>query len=207
MYPQTPPVMALHFGISLVCLASVFLTARVIFEGDTRPLDHAPPAAGGFRRLAWVTLIGIIGVAYLGAYMRHSGAELACHTWPLCNGEWFPGLSGAVGVAFGHRLAALAATVLIVWLVLWARRLDQARPDLVRVTTIALGLVAAQSLVGGFVILSRLTFASTMLHAAVMALLFMMVAELCRRTQPTFRVDPASEPAMAGGAPALSAKA
>lgn len=207
MYPQTPPVMALHFGISLVCLASVFLTARVVFEGDSRPLDHAPPAPTGFRRLAWVTLLGIIGVAYLGAYMRHSGAELACHTWPLCNGEWFPGLSGAVGVAFGHRLAAVGATLLIVWLALWARRLDQARPDLVQVTTIALALIAVQSLVGGFVILSRLTFASTMLHAAVMALLFMMVAELCRRTQPTHRTSAASEPAMTGGAPALSAKA
>ena len=36
MSPQSPPVMALHFGISLVCLASVFLTARVIFEGEGR---------------------------------------------------------------------------------------------------------------------------------------------------------------------------
>ncbi len=207
MAPQTPPVMALHFGISLICLASVFLTARVIFEGDSRPLDHAPVVPAGFRRLAWVTLVGIIGVAYLGAYMRHSGAELACHTWPLCNGEWFPGLSGAVGVAFGHRLAALAATILIVALVVWARRLDSARPDLTRVTTIALGLIVVQSLVGGFVILSRLTFASTMLHAAVMALLFMMVADLCRRTVPPVRVEAAPEPALAGATPALSAKA
>jgi cytochrome c oxidase assembly protein subunit 15 len=210
MYPQTPPVMALHFGISLICFASVFLTARVIFEGDRRPLAQrasapAPPAPGGFRALAWTTLITITGVAYLGAYMRHSGAELACHTWPMCNGELFPGLTGAVGIAFGHRLAALAATGLLLGLALWGRRLRHARPDLHRVTSLALGLVLLQSLVGGFVILSRLTFASTMLHAAVMALLFVTVADLCRRLWPAVSAT-AAEPAPVS-APALSAKA
>lgn len=205
MYPQTPPVMALHFGISLVCLASVFLTARVIFEGDARPLDHAPLPPNRFRGLAWATLLAIVGVAYLGAYMRHSGAELACHTWPLCNGALFPGLSGAVGVAFGHRLAALAATGLVIGLAVWAARFRQSRPDLARVAAIGLGLILLQSLVGGFVILSRLTFASTILHAAVMALLFLAVAELCRRVLPT-ATAPARQPAPVG-APALSAKA
>jgi cytochrome c oxidase assembly protein subunit 15 len=206
LYPQTPPVMALHFGISVVCLASVYLTARVIFEeGERRPLDHAQAPPSGFRALAWVALIAVIGVAYLGAFMRHSGAELACYTWPLCNGELFPGLSGPIGVAFGHRLAALAATGLVLWLALWARRLRHDRPDLARVTTIAMGLILLQSLIGGFVILSRLTFASTMLHAAVMALLFIMVADLCRRVLPAAPAA-ATEPAPAG-APALSAKA
>jgi cytochrome c oxidase assembly protein subunit 15 len=205
MYPQTPPVMALHFGISLVCLASVYLTARVVFEGDRRPLARAPLPPGGFRLLAWVTLITIIGVAYLGAYMRHSGAELACHTWPLCNGEVFPGLSGPVGVAFGHRLAALAATGLIIWLAFWAYRFRHTRPDLTRVTTAALIFVLAQSAVGGFVVLSRLTFASTVLHAAVMALLFMTIADLCRRVLPPAAVT-APEPAP-DAAPALGAKA
>nr|MBA2519815.1 heme A synthase [Chloroflexia bacterium] len=205
MYPQTPPVMALHFGISLVCLATVFLTTRVIFEGDARPLDHAPPPPGGFRGLAWVTLAAIVGVAYLGAFMRHSGAELACHTWPLCNGELFPGLAGAAGVAFGHRLGALAATGLVLWLVLWAARCRQTRPDLARVATIGLGLILLQSIIGGLVILTRLTFASTILHAAVMALLFITVAELCRRVLPPATAA-APRPAPAG-TPALSAKA
>ena len=203
MYPQTPPVMALHFGISLVCLASVFLTTRVIFEAEGRP--SAPVAAPRFRGLAWLTLLTIVGVAYLGAYVRHSAAELACHTWPLCNGQLFPGLSGAVGIAFGHRLAALAATGLVIWLVIWARRLRPTRPDLARVTTIALGLIVAQSLVGGIVVLSRLTFASTMLHAAVMALLFITVAELCRRVTPTAAV-PVRQPTPVS-TPALGAKA
>lgn len=205
MYPQTPPVMALHFGISLVCLASVFLTARVIFEGEGRPLAQAPPPPGRFRSLAWATLLTIVGVAYLGAYMRHSAAELACHTWPLCNGQVVPELSGPVAVAFGHRLAALAATGLVLWLVIWGRRLRPAWPDLARITGIALGLIVAQSLVGGFVVLSRLTFASTMLHAAVMALLFITVAELCRRSQPAVAAT-APRP-IAATSPALSAEA
>src|SRR5262245_38072739 len=83
MSPQTPAIMATHFGISLVCFASVYLVMRVLWEPI--PAGEEDPAApAGYRTLAWVTLLWTIVVAYLGAYMRHSGAELACYTWPLC---------------------------------------------------------------------------------------------------------------------------
>ena len=97
-YPQTPPVMASHFGISLVCFASVFLVMRVLWE--TTPISSAATRAvpSGYRTLAWVTLLWAVVVAYIGAYMRHSGAELACYTWPLCNGSLIPDLSSP-GVA------------------------------------------------------------------------------------------------------------
>lgn len=29
-----------------------------------------------------------------------------CSGWPLCNGEWFPELTGGVGIVFMHRVAA-----------------------------------------------------------------------------------------------------
>ena len=128
-YPQTPPVMASHFGISLVCFASVFLVMRVLWE--TTPI---PPAAtravpSGYRTLAWVTLLWAVVVAYIGAYMRHSGAELACYTWPLCNGSLIPDLSSpGVAVAWSHRLAALIALALVAWLELWSRRFKAVRP-------------------------------------------------------------------------------
>ena len=48
-YPQTPPVMASHFGISLVCFASVFLVMRVLWE--TTPISAAATRAvpSGYR--------------------------------------------------------------------------------------------------------------------------------------------------------------
>src|SRR5919112_6651057 len=103
---------------------------RVLWE--TTPISPAATRAVplGYRNLAWVTLLWAVVVAYLGAYTRHSGAELACYTWPLCNGSLIPDLSSpGVAVAWGHRLVAAIAIVLVVWLLLWSRRFQAARPD------------------------------------------------------------------------------
>ena len=59
-------------------------------DADHRGCHTAVPS--GYRTLAWVTLLWAVVVAYIGAYMRHSGAELACYTWPLCNGSLIPDL-------------------------------------------------------------------------------------------------------------------
>ena len=213
-YPQTPPVMATHFGISLICFASVFLVMRVLWEsppsgregsgGEPRPLASAVRAVpAGYQTLAWVTLLWTIVVAYIGAYMRHSGAELACYTWPLCNGSLIPDLaSPGVAVAWGHRLVALIALALVLWLALWARRFREERPDLYRTALWASGFIIAQAVVGGFVVLSRLSLASTLAHAALMALLFAALADGARRTLPRRLAAAAPAPAASAPSPA-----
>jgi cytochrome c oxidase assembly protein subunit 15 len=188
-YPQTPPVMASHFGISLVCFASVFLVMRVLWE--TAPITAAATRAvpSGYRTLAWGSLLWAVVTAYIGAYLRHSGAELACYTWPLCNGSLLPDLaSPGVAVAWSHRLAALIALGLVAWLVVWSRRFKAARPDLYHVSVWAFVFVIAQAAAGAFVIFSRLSLASTLSHAALMALLFAALADGARRTLPQRRV-------------------
>jgi heme a synthase len=202
-YPQTPPVMASHFGISLVCFASVFLVMRVLWESTpiTEAATRAVPA--GYRRLAWITLLWTIVVAYIGAYMRHSGAELACYTWPLCNGSVIPDLaSPGVAVAWGHRLVAVIALALVGWMLLWSRRFEAARPDLYRTNLWASVFIIAQALAGAFVVLSRLTLASTLLHAALMALLFAALADGARRTLQQRRVSVEAPASASLGMPA-----
>src|SRR3984893_16445202 len=50
-YPQVPLVLALHFGISLIALASVALTTVYIWrQGDMR---SGPPVWGGLRLATW----------------------------------------------------------------------------------------------------------------------------------------------------------
>jgi cytochrome c oxidase assembly protein subunit 15 len=202
-YPQTPPVMASHFGISLVCFASIFLVMRVLWETTpiTAVATHAVPS--GYRSLAWVTPLWAVVVAYIGAYMRHSGAELACYTWPLCNGSLIPDLSSpGVAVAWIHRLAALLALALVAWLQLWSRRFMAERPDLYRIGVWASVFIIAQAAAGGFVVLSRLSLASTLSHAALMALLFAALADGARRTLPQRRVPEESATRAAAGVPA-----
>ena len=188
--PQSPPVMASHFGISLVCFASVFLVMRVLWETSPITDEAARAVPAGYRTLAWATLLWTVVVAYVGAYMRHSGAELACYTWPLCNGSVIPDLaSPGVAVAWGHRLAAVIALALVAWLEFWSRRFKTQRPDLYRIAVWASVFIVAQALAGGFVVLSRLTLASTLLHAGLMALLFAALADGTRRTLPQRRMS------------------
>lgn len=197
MSPQTPVIMASHFGISLVAFASVFLVMRVLWETAPVTVEAARAVPTGYRRLAWGALLWTIVVAYLGAYMRHSGAELACYTWPLCNGALLPDLSSpGVAVSWGHRLVALIALALVIWLALWAGRFQALRPDLARTDRWAVVLIVAQALAGAFVIFSRLSLASALSHAALMALLFAALADGARRTLPQQRQS--EEPRTAG---------
>ncbi len=193
--PQATGVLALHFGISLVAFASVFLTMRILHGASLRD-ERAVPM--GFRRAAWGALVAAYVVAYLGAYVRHANADLACSTWPLCNGEVIPPLSGAVGAAFAHRVAALASVAIVAVLVVWAHTFRAARPDLYRASLAALTAVVAQALIGGFVILSRLTVISTLAHAGMMAILFVCLCEACRGGLPWARPVPAAQRVSSG---------
>ncbi len=202
-YPQTPAVMASHFGISLVCFASVFLVMRVLLETTVITDAATRTIPAGYRALAWFTLLWTVVVAYIGAYMRHSGAELACYTWPLCNGSLLPDLaSPGVAVAWSHRLVAVIAMVLVAGLLIWSRRFVETRDDLSYINRWAMIFIVAQALGGAFVVLSRLSLASTLLHAALMALLFAALADGARRTLRQRRVTAATPAEAPLGVPA-----
>ena len=205
LYPQTPAVLATHFGISLVCFASVFLVMRVLWVEmpTTSAASRAVPP--GYARLAWATLLWSIIVAYFGAYMRHSGAEMACYTWPLCNGSLLPDLgTPGVGVAWGHRLVAPVAATMVFAMVWWAGSLRDERPDLHRAALWAAGLILAQALVGGTLVFSQLSLASLLGHAALMALLFAALADTVWRATPRHRGAETPEGVQVSGAPVVA---
>ncbi len=188
MWPQSPTIMAMHFGISLVCFASVFLLTRLLYEttdGSTPPPPRpTSPLPAWYRSATWVALIAAIGVAYLGAYMRHSDAVFACYRWPSCDGGYYPGFDGAVGVAFSHRLAALGEMILVGGLAAFTYRRRQTEPDLFRVTAAAFILILLQAASGGAVVLTKMDLWSPLAHAGLMALLFLCLADACRQVLP-----------------------
>lgn len=172
-YPESPEVLALHFGVSLLSFVSILLTTIFIYELNRwdRLRDIAVPA--GFRRLVFGITIYTYLVVYTGAYVRHRHVELACGQWPACNnGQLIPGFAGAVGIVFTHRVAAFALTLFTVWLVVWARRLRASRPDLYVGSVAALASVLLQALDGAYVVYSHVGVISSLLHAAFVALLF-----------------------------------
>jgi heme a synthase len=183
-YPQSDEVLALHFGFSLVAVAGVFLVMRVIDEHQDRFRKPKPPAPRHLAVLLWVSVAVVYVVAYSGAYIKHAQAEDSCRTWPLCDGQVWPGLNGSDGVVFMHRLAALGSVFLIAGIALLAHRSRHIRPDLHNLTLLALLVVICQAIVGGVVVVSDMQLISTLLHAGLMATLFLVLCEGCRVTLP-----------------------
>lgn len=187
-WPQSPEVLATHFGISLVCLAAAALLARVLTEDrpdlqmERRPVQRRPNDRGVvvFRRLAVISVAAAIGVAYSGAYVRHTGAELACVSWPTCNGKLIPEFEGLAGIQTAHRLAALGISILLAVLLYAGYRVREHRPDLFTVSGVAMALVLTQSISGLIVIESGLQLLATLAHAAIMSLLFVALCDSVR---------------------------
>src|ERR1700704_2642353 len=71
LVPQSPVLLATHFGVSLIAFASTFLSAAIVFE-RTRATPRAEPglrAHADLRRLrGWVSAVGVyvLCVVYLG---------------------------------------------------------------------------------------------------------------------------------------------
>ncbi|HYY89827.1 MAG TPA: COX15/CtaA family protein [Chloroflexota bacterium] len=181
MAPQSPLVLASHFGISLIAFASVFLTAVHVFEQPRGTRTPQRATSNGYRRAVLGTTAYVLGVVYLGAYVRHTGASLACPDWPLCNGQLLPVLDAPTGVVFAHRAAALGAVALLGWLTRWSWSLRLTSPELAVASLGALGLAILQALSGAIVVWTRLGLFSTLGHAALVSLLFASLAFLVRR--------------------------
>ena len=182
--PQSPEALASHFGVSLTAFASVLLTAAFIFEEGGYEKLRDRGVSSGYRRFSYGVIAYIYLLVYLGAYVRHSNASIACIDWPLCNGKIYPGFSGAVGVAFAHRLGALGAALLILGLLYWSARLRDTRPDLYWASLAATVLVVLQSLSGALVVWTRLDVFSTLAHAGLVTLLFGSLSYICYHVLP-----------------------
>jgi len=210
-------ILALHFGISLVAFASTLLVATTLFEtnrGIDALRDRVVPTA--IRWGVWFLALYTYGVVYLGAYVRHTNASLACLDWPLCQGSAFPGFTGPVGAVFSHRLSAVFLTLGTLALFAWCWRARASRPDLLWASGVAVVMLLGQSATGASVVFSRLSLFSSLSHSAVVTLYFGALAYLCLSVLPRQRslrvrgtataaeheMEPTGYPAARGGAQA-----
>ncbi|MGG3281655.1 COX15/CtaA family protein [Paenibacillus solani] len=115
--PQSAAIMALHFGFSLIAFACSVMLALGMrrLEQAKEPIGRKglPRVSKGFRNFVWGTTIYSYVVVYVGAFVSHTDSREGCSGWPLCNGEVIPELSGGVGIAFMHRVAALLLLIVV----------------------------------------------------------------------------------------------
>ncbi len=185
MYPTSAVVLAFHFGVSSLSVASVLVTTLFIFElGRWDKLrDRRIPT--GFRVLVWAIAVYTYVVIYLGAYVLHTNSALACTSWPLCSpGSLLPATDEHVVVNIMHRAAALVLSLAVVGMFLWARKLRRARPDLYLASVAALILIFAQALEGAIVVFSLANIWAEVMHSAFIALFFSVMVYLCMQSLP-----------------------
>lgn len=179
IWPQSAPVLALHFGFSLLAFASTLLLALILQDKKLAAKDRVTDlgqrvVTNGFRRLVWFTWCYCYVVVYVGAFVRHTKSSGGCIGWPLCNGELVPEITGAQGIVFIHRIAAMVLFLFIAWIAFSVKGFKQG--DLIRKVSLwTFYLVIIQVLSGAFVTYSIGTdwyLTSGMIHALIITCLF-----------------------------------
>lgn len=185
-YPQAAAILALHFGFSLIALASAALMAVHVARID-RPLPT--PVSRGVWAATWGTAAYLYLLIYSGAYIRHAGAAAACPSWPLCGGTPVLGTPESLVVDEAHRVLAGLAVVLAVGLFLLYRNRLPESADLRRGALLLIGLLLLQGVAGAYLVLSGFSLLSELTHAGVTGLVFVASAYLCFQVTLHGRVE------------------
>ncbi|WP_243386679.1 COX15/CtaA family protein [Bacillus kexueae] len=172
VWGQSDAVLALHFGISLISFATVFLLTLLVFEVD-RKFDASTLKIGKTMRFH---TIGIIVysyiVVYTGAYVRHTGSSLACPNVPFCTDDQLLPSNFHQLVQMGHRLAA---SIIFIWIfIALVHAIKHYKDQRIMYWgwIVAFILVVLQAASGMLVVYTNLNLSLALMHALFISLLF-----------------------------------
>ncbi len=177
VFGQSSAILALHFGISAISLATVVLLTVLAFE-DGKVQIPAPRVSSRFRTFVFFIITYTYAVIYTGAYVKHTNATLACGGFPLCNGYLFPGFAGPIGAHFLHRLAGISVFIIITVLLIVVLRHYRHETTVFWASILAFLLVTGQFISGVAVIYTQAALGNAMLHALLISLLFTTLSYL-----------------------------
>jgi len=173
MWGQNSFVLALHFGISLISFAAVFLLTLLIFEIDKKfdAENLIIDKRMGFH-IVGVAIYSYL-VIYTGALVRHTKSSLVCRDWPLClNGAPILPSNMYEWVQMGHRTAAGLIFIWIAYITYLAIRYYKSQKVLFWGWISSFCLVCLQVIAGALIIFTRLNLYIALLHAFFITCLF-----------------------------------
>jgi heme A synthase len=107
-------------------------------------------------RYAWLTLAFNVVVILLGALVRATGSGAGCgRSWPTCQGEVLPELSGATGLEYTHRAASGIALVLVAALVVWSWRAVPKGEPARTGAVLSMAAIIGEALIGAMIVLAE----------------------------------------------------
>jgi heme A synthase len=128
----------IHLGLAMIILG--FLVATVVMSMPPWPGVSDP----GFRRLAAIAAGATYLLLLTGSTVVASGADTACHSWPLCGSGFTPDFAGFNAFTMLHRGSVLVIGALLVYVLLRATRV----PGLTAASIGTLTVFALQVAVG-----------------------------------------------------------
>jgi heme a synthase len=173
IWEQSDFILALHFGISLISFAAVFLLTLLIFEIDKK--FDADKLIIDKRMGFQILSISIYSyfVIYTGALVRHTESSLVCRDWPLCIND-NPALPSNLyeWVQMGHRAAAAGIFIWIAYVTLLAIKKYRQQKVIYWGWISAFTLVSLQVISGAVIIFTRLNLYIALMHALFITCLF-----------------------------------
>ncbi|WP_174733792.1 COX15/CtaA family protein [Mesobacillus harenae] len=179
VWGQNDFVLAIHFGISLISFASVFLLTLLIFEVDKKfKAEKLIIDKRMSFHIIGITIYSFI-VVYTGALVRHTDSSLVCPDWPLCyNAEPTLPVNLFEWVQMGHRAAAGLIFLWIAYATYLAVKNYKHQKVLYWGWMVSFILVSLQVVSGAIVVLSRLNLYIALAHAFFISCLFGMLSYL-----------------------------
>ena len=164
------------------------------------------PSPVAMRRIALAGVVASLAIIPTGAAVRLSQSGLGCTDWPKCTASSLVA-SGASGdplihrwIEFGNRMitAAIFVIAIAVFIAAWRFRAGQdgkRRRDLVWLAAVQPAGIAAQALIGGIVVLTKLSpFWVSLHYLATLPVLAAAVALQVRCTEGTGPAEPLAAP-------------
>jgi len=174
-------LLSIHFGLSLIALASVVLLTIRLFQIDKEQSGFA--RAAEIQKLQYPVLGLVIYtyiVVYTGALVEHTGAVVGCGTQlPGCNSTYLPGFASLAGIQVLHRYVAGLLWLLMLGLLIVILRNYRERRDIVQASWWSFILITLQAISGMFNVLTQGQLLAALLHTTLISIFFSVLCYLC----------------------------
>ena len=172
----------LHLATALALVALlVYLTIR----SYAREGNLVPVTDGSISRKAVVAAGSVLVLLMVGSYVSGRHAGYAFSDWPLMDGRLVPDLGVPLyAIHFFHRALAGIVAVVVAWVCVGILRRRDEHPLQAKLARVALGLFAAEIVVGAANIWTKLNAAVVTAHLLTGALIWATLVSIAVVSRP-----------------------